>query len=51
MLSKLRLALALFFLFMVVAVDFASKMLSITADFTFVVLTVMVVWPILKNRK
>lgn len=49
--SHVRLALALFFLFMVVAVDFASKMLSIVADLTFVVLTVSVLWPILKTRK
>lgn len=48
MLTNLRLALAIALAFLVVAVDFSSKLLSIAADGLLVGVCLMVLWPLLK---
>lgn len=48
MLNRFRLVLALALSFLVVAVDFSSKLLSIAADGLLVGVCVMVLWPLLK---
>ncbi|HCI5605731.1 TPA: DUF3927 family protein [Klebsiella pneumoniae] len=49
MIGKLRWAAAGFFLFLVVAIDFTSKMLSILADGVLVAGVVALVWPLIKS--
>ena len=49
MIGKLRWAAAGVLLFLVVAIDFTSKMLSILADGVLVVGVVALVWPLIKS--
>ncbi|MCY2239137.1 DUF3927 family protein [Klebsiella pneumoniae] len=49
MIGKLRWAAAGVLLFLVVAIDFTSKMLSILADGVLVAAVVALVWPLIKS--
>ncbi|MBO2025579.1 DUF3927 family protein [Klebsiella pneumoniae] len=49
MIGKLRWAAAGVLLFLVVAIDFTSKMLSIPADGVLVAGVVALVWPLIKS--
>ncbi|AXS09656.1 MULTISPECIES: DUF3927 family protein [Klebsiella] len=49
MIGKLRWAAAGVLLFLVVAIDFTSKMLSILADGVLVAGVVALVWPLIKS--
>lgn len=46
--NKLRAALAIAFLLLVVFVDFTSKLLSIAADGLLIGVFVVVIWPVIK---
>ena len=50
MLREVRLVLAVLFMFLTVAVDFTSKLMSVTTDLVFMVLTGIVLYPILMKR-
>lgn len=51
MIGKLRWAAAGILLFLVVAVDFTSKMMSILADGVLVVGVIALLWPIIKSSE
>lgn len=51
MIGKLRWAAAGLLLFLVVAIDFTSKMMSILADGVLVAGVVALLWPLIKSSK
>ncbi|WP_219680121.1 DUF3927 family protein [Klebsiella grimontii] len=51
MIGKLRWAFAGLLLFLVVAIDFTSKVMSVIADGVLVAGVVALLWPIIKSSK
>ncbi|WP_110877311.1 DUF3927 family protein [Franconibacter helveticus] len=51
MMKKLRFAAAGMLLFLVVAIDFTSKVMSVLADGVLVAGVIALLWPIIQNEK
>ncbi|OAT16773.1 hypothetical protein M977_04523 [Buttiauxella gaviniae ATCC 51604] len=51
MINKARILIVAILLFLVVAIDFTGKMMSILADGVLVLGVVASLWPLIKNQK